>query len=44
MEDAPRIYAILQNVQLIENKNYLEDINTFTAEEDFNEIPDDEIE
>lgn len=44
VEGVSRIYAILQNVQLIENKNYLEDINTFTADDDFDEIHDDEIE
>ena len=42
-EGTSRIYAVLQNVQLVKNKNYLEDINTFTADEDFDEIPDDEI-
>ena len=40
----PRIYADLQNIQLIKNKNYLEDINTFTAKDDFDEIPEDELE
>jgi len=40
----PRIYADLQNIQLIKNKNYLEDINTFTAKDDFDEIPEGELE
>ena len=40
----PRIYADLQNIQLIKNKNDLEDINTFTAKDDFDEISDEEIE
>ena len=40
----PRIYADLQNIQLIKNKNYLEDIITFTAKDDFDEIPEEEIE
>ncbi len=39
----PRIYADLQNIQLIKNQNYLEDINNFTAKDDFDEISDDEI-
>ena len=40
----PRIYADLQNIQIIKNKNYLEDINTFSAKDDFDEIPEEEIE
>ena len=43
-EGIPRIYAVLQNIQLIKNENYLEDINTFTAKDDFDEIPEEELE
>ncbi|MBR2207762.1 MAG: DUF2815 family protein [Synergistaceae bacterium] len=42
IEGTPRIYAVLKNVQLIDNKNYLEDLNTFAVEDDFEEISEEE--
>ena len=35
IENTPRIYAVLQNTQVIKNENQLEDLNTFTVEDDF---------